>query len=407
MKILFYCMNYSPELAGIGKYSGEMAAWFSRKGHDVRVIAAPPSFPYWSIFKGHSPWAYRRSMDEGITVFRTPTWIPAKPRAMARMCHLASFMFSSIPALIAQIRWKPNLIFVVEPPLFCAPAVLLYSKFFKVKTWLHIQDYEVDAAFELGLLKGKKAKRFAYSAERWLLNRFSRVSTISSKMLDLAIGKGAAAARLVLFPNWVNIGSIFPLTECSAFRRQLNIPADAVIVLYSGSMGKKQGLEILVEAAVLLVEHREIHFVFCGNGPTRSVLTDGCIGLSNVHFLDLQPEDKLNDLLGLADIHVLPQRSDASDLVMPSKLTGMLASGRPVIVTAHSGTELSRVVEPCGIVVAPGDATDMVDAILRLAASKETRQALGAAGRHYAETELRQDAILERLEMEIFRCLAD
>ena len=85
MKILLYSMNFAPELAGIGKYSGEMADWLQARGHDVRVIAAPPFFPHWAVFEGYSAWAYRKTTGHnGLTVWRAPTWVPSQPRALAR-----------------------------------------------------------------------------------------------------------------------------------------------------------------------------------------------------------------------------------------------------------------------------------------------------------------------------------
>jgi colanic acid biosynthesis glycosyl transferase WcaI len=409
VKILLYSMNFSPELVGIGKYSGEMAQWLHAKGHEVRVIASPPFFPHWALFDGHSAWAWRKTDCDGITVWRAPTWVPARPRALARLAHLLSFMVSSMPLLFAQIRWKPDLVFVVEPPLMCAPAVLFFSRLLGIKSWLHIQDYEVDAAFDLGLVRGTRARRLALSVERWLLGRFHRVSTISAAMLDKARAKGIDATRLVLLPNWVDVRSIFPQPAAAAggYRAMLGIPADEVVVLYAGSLGSKQGIELLAEAAHRLVAAAHIHFVFCGEGPSREPLKAACADLPRVHFLDLQPVERLNELLGTADIHVLPQRADAADLVMPSKLAGMLASGKAVIVTAHAGTELSRVVSGRGLVVAPGDADALADAIAHLAVSRPQREALGAAARAFAETELDRNAILLRLEQELLRCVAD
>jgi len=415
MKILLYSMNFTPELVGIGKYSGEMAQWLHAKGHDVRVIASPPFFPHWAPFEGHSAWAYRKTVCDGITVWRAPTWVPARPRALARMAHLFSFMLSSMPLLFAQIRWKPDLVFVVEPPLFCAPTVLFFSRLLGIKSWLHIQDYEVDAAFGLGLVRGARVRRFALSVERWLLSRFNRVSTISAAMLDRARDKGIDETRLVLLPNWVDVRSIYPHKADAAgtgepvngYRTMLGIPADSVVVLYAGSLGNKQGIELLADAARQLSAAGHIHFVLCGNGPSREPLKAACANLERVHFLDLQPVERLNELLGMADIHVLPQRADAADLVMPSKLGGMLASGKAVIVTAHEGTELSNVVAGRGLVVAPGDADALADAIAALAASRPQREAMGAAARSFAETELDRNAILLRLEKELLRCLAD
>jgi len=414
MKILLHSMNFAPELVGIGKYSSEMAQWLGAKGHEVRVIASPPFFPHWAVFEGHSGWAYRRAEWNGVTVWRAPTWVPSRPRALARMAHLMSFMLSSLPLLLAQSRWRPDVVVVVEPPLFCAPGVLFFSKLLGIKSWLHIQDYEVDAAFGLGLMRGGRMRRGALALERWLLGRFNRVSTISAAMLDKAKDKGIAPDRLVLFPNWANVRSIRPCAPAdrdagnpaSGYRATLDIPSDAVVVLYAGSLGNKQGIELLAEAAALLADSPRIHFVFCGNGPSRASLMAACLRLRNVRFLDLQPADRLNELLGVADIHVLPLRADAADLVMPSKLAGMLASGKAVIATAHPGTELSRAVSGRGLVVPPGDARALADAIARLAQSPPQREAMGAAGRAFAEAELDQDAILQRFERELLRCVA-
>jgi colanic acid biosynthesis glycosyl transferase WcaI len=324
-------------------------------------------------------------------------------------------MASSMPLLFAQIRWKPDLVFVVEPPLFCAPSVLFFSRMLGIKSWLHIQDYEVDAAFGMGLVRGARARRFAFALERWLLGQFSRVSTISAAMLDKARDKGIDESRLVLLPNWVDARAIFPQPATASgtgepangYRSMLGIPADDVVVLYAGSLGAKQGIELLADAAQRLVAAAHIHFVFCGNGPSREPLMAACASLPRVHFMDLQPAERLNELLGMADIHVLPQRADAADLVMPSKLAGMLASGKAVIVTAHAGTELSNVVSGRGMVVAPGDADALADAIAQLAVSRPRREAMGAAARSFAETELDRNAILQRLERELLRCVAE
>ena len=182
---------------------------------------------------------------------------------------------------------------------------------------------------------------------------------------------------------------------------ELGIAADAVVALYSGNMGGKQGLEILAQAAHLLRDLKQVVFVFCGNGAERPRLEEACAALQNVSFIDLQPQERLGELLCMADIHLLPQRADAADLVMPSKLTGMLASGRPVVTTASAGTELSVAVADCGLVVPPENATRFANAIAVLAKDAALRRKLGEAGRKYAEEFLDKEAILSRFEAEI------
>jgi len=113
----------------------------------------------------------------------------------------------------------------------------------------------------------------------------------------------------------------------------------------------------------------------------------------------------LNELLNLADIHLLPQRADAADLVMPSKLTGMLASGRPVLATAHAGTELAGVVAGCGVVVEPGNVQAFVDALRQLAEDGELRDCLGKAARRYAEDNLSKESVLSRFEQKLMQLI--
>ncbi|CAG9169332.1 glycosyltransferase WbuB [Cupriavidus respiraculi] len=400
MKILLYCLNYSPELTGIGKYTGEQAEWLAARGHDVRVITAPPYYPAWRIGAGFRAWQYRRESRGGVHVARAPLWVPRRPSGLKRLVHLASFAASSLPLLFAQWRWRPDVLFVVEPPLFCSPAALLFGRLSGCKTWLHVQDYEVDAAFALGLLRQPLLRRLATALERAAMTRFDCVSTISEAMLRLAREKGADAARTLLLPNWVDVQGLRP-SRGSLHRRRLGIPADAVLALYSGNMGNKQGLDVLADAARRLAHRPDIHFVFCGDGAGRAELEAACAGLAQVHFLPLQSAQRFPALLCAADIHLLPQRADAADLVLPSKLTGMLASGRAVVATAHAATELGRLLASCGVIVPPGDGGALADAIGALARDPDRRAELGAAGRAWAERHLDREAVLARLEQQL------
>ena len=404
MKLLFFGINFAPELTGIGKYTGEMAVWFSANGHDVCVITAPPYYPAWKVGLGYSARQYRTETWNGVRVHRTPLWVPHQPGGLKRLLHLASFAASSLPVLLAQWHWKPDVVWVVEPPLMCAPAAAGFASLRGAKSWLHIQDYEVDAAFDLGLIKGNAVRRWVEGAERWLMRRFDRVSTISGRMVERAKAKGVKADQVVHFPNWVDISGISPLAAPSAYRAELGLAPDAVVALYSGNMGNKQGLAILADVARLLQDDPRIQFVFGGNGSGKADLQARCAGLPNVRFLDLQPLERLNHWLGLADVHLLPQRADAADLVMPSKLTGMLASGRAVLATALPETELGRVVAQdaaCGMVVPPEDPAAMAEALRALAADPARRAELGANGRRYAERELSRDVILRRFEAQL------
>ena len=426
MRILIYGLNFTPELTGIGKYTGEMAAWLAARGHDVRVVTAPPYYPAWRIGPTHRNTFATEHPQPNLTVFRTPLYVPAKPTGLKRMAHLFSFMLGSIPTMLRQPFWHPDVLFTVEPTFFGAPLALLIAAACDIPTWLHVQDFEVDAAFDLGLLPAHgPVHTLALTLERLFTSAFTRVSSISAKMTDRALTKGLPPRRVVLFPNWVDIDAIHPQPPGApnVIRRDLaaTIPGidDKLLILYSGNMGAKQGLELLAPLASSFAPggpHADsrVHFLFCGDGAFRPQLETLVAGHPNVTLLPLQPLDRLNDLLNAADIHLLPQRAGAADLVMPSKLTGMLSSGRPVVATADPGTQVAGVVsgaptpttpghDPCGLVV-PADSevpADLHAAVARLVHDPALRHQLGAAARRYAVGHLGRDQVLRRFEADL------
>ncbi|CAH9018356.1 glycosyltransferase WbuB [Candidatus Nitrosacidococcus sp. I8] len=403
MRILLYGINFFPELIGTGKYTGEMALWLADHGYEVRVITAPPYYPEWQVHTGYSAWRYYREsflspQGNKIKVWHCPLWVPHSPSGIKRLIHLASFMITSIPIMFRQIFWRPNIVFLVAPTLFCAPIAWVTAKFSRAKTWLHIQDFELDAAVGLKLLKYTWLRKAAEFFEQRSLQSFDRVSTISEKMVTRLYNKGMTKDRCILFPNWVDTQKIYPLPYPSPYRQELNISSDKIIVLYSGTMGEKQGLDILIEAAQKFQNQSEILFILAGTGSARSRLEERSRGLSNMLWLSLQPAERLNDWLNLADIHVLPQQAGAADLVMPSKLTGMLASSRPIIATAMLETQVGQVVSGCGKLVAPGDTKELIIAIQGLAKDSQLRSKLGLAAREYAVNHLGYNQVMTHLE---------
>jgi colanic acid biosynthesis glycosyl transferase WcaI len=397
MRILIVGINYSPEQAGIAVYTSGFAEDLVRRGHEVTVICAPPHFPSWRVAEGYSARRYRRSVENGVEVIRCPTYVPRSTGAAKRIVHYLSFAFSSFPAALrSALRRRPDIVFCVAPALLSSVTGLMVAKLARAATWLHVQDLEIEAAFASGVLKPGPAARVAKRVEAFLLKRFDRVSTISPQMLARIAAKGVPQDRLTEFRNWSNLDEIVPLSRPSRYREWWNIEAEHV-ALYSGSIGNKQGIEIVVEAARRLQHRRDLVFVICGDGPNLPRLRTQAAGLANVQFQGLQPRDQLNELLGLATIHLLPQVSDAADTVLPSKLTNMLASGRPVIATALPGTGLHREVATCGLTPPPGDVEALVDSIAELIGNPPRRAALGACARARAESTIGGQAVLGRI----------
>ncbi len=397
MRILIYSANFAPEPTGVGKYSGEMAAWLVGEGHEVRVVAAPPYYPAWKIVRGYRWPPFRRETISGADVRRAPLWVPKSPGGIKRTLHLLSFALTSFPLILMQLPWRPQVVITVAPAFMCAPAGLLAATLTGAKSWLHLQDFEIDVAFRMGLLKGKLLQRVALRMESWLLRRFDTVSTISSRMMERLVTKGVAAGRICYFPNWVDVSRAGSWRSRQRYRAELGIPEGATVALFSGTLGGKQGLMVIPAAASLLQSRADIVFVVCGDGVMKPRIEAAASGLANFHLIPLQPKERLQELLAMADLHLMPQSPDAADLVLPSKLSGMLASGRPVIAACRSGTEIAEIVAHCGMVVAPDDASGLAGAVVDLADDPTRRRELGHRARDIAETRFERDTTLRRV----------
>jgi colanic acid biosynthesis glycosyl transferase WcaI len=383
-----------------------MAAWLSEQGHDVRVITTPPYYPGWQIRESYSARRYFFEHQKNLAILRCPLWVPKEPSTFKRILHLMSFALSSAPSAIWQgLTWRPDIVWTVEPTALTAPSAWLSARLGDATACLHIQDLEVEAALGLRMLRKSWLIRTSAWAYGWLLRRFDHVSTISLQMREQLPSYGVPPKRCGIFQNWVDTDRLRPLDHPSSYRAELGLPNDRIVALYSGNMGSKQGVGSLAEVAKRCVDVENLHFVFAGDGSLRSEVEEQTKDLPNVTLLPLQPDDRFNDLLNLADIHLLPQRPLTASFALPSKFGGMLASGRPAVIQAEEG-ELARVGRTCGIVVRPGEIETMADAVRTLAQDRNHRMRLGETARQYALAHLGKDHVLSRHVEQLHEAIA-
>ncbi len=406
MKILMVCLNFAPEPIGVGRYTGDLAQWLAARGHEVRVITAPPYYPQWRVPAGYSAWRYQGEWLGRVRLLRCPLPVPPRCSLAGRLGVILSFALTSfLPCLWQGLRWRPDLVMAVEPTMLAAPAALLAARLAGARSCLHVQDCEIEAALRLRLLPESRLASALRGAYGWLLRRFDLVTTISQSMRRRLATCGLEPERISLCPNWVDTAAIRPETRRSRLRDSLGVAADEVLVLYAGNFGEKQGVATLVEMAYRLAGRPGIRIALCGAGAARAKVEHRVAHLPNVILLPVQPPERLNDLLNLADIHLLPLRASAGDVCFPSKLGGMLASGRPVIALTGPG-ELADLLDGRGVVVGADDGRAAIDAVLRLARNPRLRARLGAAGRAFAEQHLERDGVLARHEVRLRFLLA-
>lgn len=373
MRILIHGMNYAPEFTGVGRYTGEIAMHLAAQGHEVCVVTAPPHYPAWRMEQGYSAGRWTRETRDGVEVYRCPLYLAREMRGVKRAFAALSFALSSAPVVLWQaLMRRPQVVLMLEPTLLGAPFAILAGRMVGARLVLQVQDLEVDAAFAMGHLKGQVLADAAAGFERVMRGGFDRVVTISNRMAARIGAKGVKAERIAVIRNWVDAAKIRPLGRPSAYRDELGLADGVFVALYAGALGAKQGVGLLIEAARRLKDRSDIVMVVAGDGPMRATLEAAAADLPNLIVLPFQPEDRFSEFLGLADVHLMPQERGAADLMLPSKLGGMLASARPILVTADAGTELAEFLGNGVVCTPPGDVEAMVEAMVGLASSPET-----------------------------------
>ena len=400
MKILIYGLHFKPDLIGIGKYTGEMTDWLFDRDHKIRVITAPSYYPEWKK-KQRILW-YKRE-DNPYLTWRCPIYVPSQPKGFTRLLHLLSFALTSIPILIKNIIWKPDFVISIEPPFFITPLTLVYSQLTRSKSILHIQDLEIDAAYSLNILKKGFFYKIIKKIEKFILNRFDIISTISPAMKMEIIQKGVRKDTVHILPNWADIENIHPTINNKYLRNRLSIKPKQKIILYSGNIGEKQNLKSVINIAEKMqTNDNKCIFLMVGDGASKKRLVEYARerNITNIIFLPLQPTEDLGALLTMADIHLVTQDKDISDFVLPSKLTNILSAGGVSIISANPETQLSQLVkkQEIGYLIKPDSESELYNAINHLLINKSQYSTISTNARKYAEKYLSKEKILRNFE---------
>jgi len=346
--VLLISHNFSPEPTGIGKYNGEMIDWLAKNGCNCTVVTTFPYYPQWKVQEPYTNRWFKKEVTDyptsgsKVTVYRCPSYIPSQPSGKKRMVQDMSFWISKSWVILKflLISKKFDLIITVAPPFHLAYLGLTVRNFTGGKILYHIQDLQIEAAQDLGMLSNNKLLDKLYEVEASILSKVDFVSTISEGMMEKVSAK--VDKEVIFFPNWADTSFFYPIADRQALKKTWGFDADDLVVLYSGAVGEKQGLENIIHAADLLRNEAKIKFIICGSGPYKEKLVEMANekSLNNLIFMPVQDKDKFNEFLNMADLHLVLQKANAGDLVMPSKLTTILAVGGASIVTCLPGTSL-------------------------------------------------------------------
>ena len=409
--ILLLGYNFYPEPTGIGKYSGEMIEWLAESGSACTVITTYPYYPYWKV---QEPYRSRRFWYKienkifpsggSIKIIRCPIYVPENPSGIKRIILDFTFLFTSaFPLFFLLFKKKKDLVMAVAPSFLIGLPAVWYKLFKRTKFQYHIQDMQIEAARDLGMIKSQFLVRTLFGLENFIFRKADIISSISDGMMLKLHNK--SKRKIYFFPNWADINTFYPVNNKIEIKREFGFNGNDKIVLYSGAIGQKQGLESILSAADFLRDDPDVKFIICGQGPYKSALEKMALELklNNTFFLPLQPLEKFNDFLNIADLHLVIQKADASDLMMPSKLTSILAVGGLALITANENSGLHTLVKNhrVGLVVPAENQKTLNHSIRDILRENQSNQIIRASARRYAEQFLDKNEIMRRFKSDI------
>lgn len=372
-RILFISTYFAPEPTGVGKYNGEMIDFLAKQGYTCTVIVPYPYYPFWKVQEPYTKAAYwyRKekkvmSAEGSVEIYRCPQYVPKNPTGAQRMVQdFSFFMSSSVRMLRLVFSKKYDCVIAVAPSFMVGLLAVFYKKVRNSKFIYHIQDLQIDAARDLNMIKSKFVINNLLRAERFILNNADTVSSISPGMIERI--KTKVAKDVAYLPNWVDTKLFFPIDNKEGLKEEFGFKPTDKVILYSGAIGEKQGLEAVIHTAKDMQALSHIKFVIGGAGPYKEKLKEMAaeLGVTNVTFLPIQPAEKLNRFLNMADVHLILQKANASDLVMPSKLTTILAIGGVAVITASKNTSLFDLIDSqkIGMLAEPDNQASLLSVI--------------------------------------------
>jgi colanic acid biosynthesis glycosyl transferase WcaI len=379
------------------------------RGNRLHVVTSLPWYQHHSIDAGWNGQLVRTERTDWGRISRVHPFPTDKRNIPARA--LAFGGFTALATLVgASGRVRPDAVLAMSPPLTLGLAGRIAATVRRAPLVFNIQDVFPDVAIELGLLSGDRVIRGARALERVSYRMSDAVTVLSDDLAEnvrakITIGlegerAQAQAKKVRVIPNFVDTNAIRPAARENSYREQYGLIGKKV-VMYAGNVGFSQSLDLVLDAARSFeVSRPNVVFVINGGGSARPDLERDAASLTNVRFIDMQPIQRLPEVLAAGDIHVVPLRAGLAWSSVPSKLYSILAAGRPIVASVDSGTEVERTLERAGsgISVPPDDARAFAVALGELIDDPDRADSMGASGRLFVERWASPAAVAESYE---------
>jgi colanic acid biosynthesis glycosyl transferase WcaI len=386
-RILFVTRYFWPELIGSAPFTSDIAEWLAQHGRQTTVVSGLPYYPDTEVFpayrNGHCP----RETVGAVTVERLNSGAPRRPSALSRIVNEADFLLRGLAALATGRIERHPVVLALCPSILSVTLGLAARQRDGVCIAI-VHDIQSGLAERLGM-GANRMGGLMRAVERAMLNKVDLVVVLSAEMKD-QLRRIGVTAPIDVVPLWVDTDHIRPVEP---------VPHPAVKVLYSGNLGRKQGLGQVVAMAEQLARRRpEIEIILRGNGNQAAEISAEIARrqLGNVRLTELQPNEALATALAAGDIHLVPQNPRTASFAVPSKVFNIMAVGRPFVATALPDSTLWRLQRLSGafLCVPPDEPWSFAEAVLRLADDEQLRRELGRRGREFVEQHYAKPVIL-------------
>lgn len=408
VRILLVILQFAPDVNSNGLLFTQIAADLVQRGHHVTVVTSFPHYEHFRVWPEYRGKLAQRERREGLDIVRL--YIHARGRKQRFTDRFLSYFSFSVLAFITALclRQRYDVIVCPNGGFLTAVAAVLVGRLKRVPVLLNLQDLYPETPIRTGLIRDTWIIGILRWLEQYIYRGSAHISVITAYFREFLVQNGVPAERISVIPNFVDAEFIRPLPRDNDFSRRHGL-AEKFVVSHAGNIGYAYDLETLIEAASLLRSDRDIAFLIVGDGVVKPILQERvrALNLENVQFMSYQPREDVPLLRAASDVQVALNRPGASLHSMPSKVYEIMASARPLLASADSGSDLAILIDGsrCGIVVEPRDARALADAIMRLHAAPELRQEMGARGRRLAETQYSRSAVVDQYER-LLLCLA-
>ena len=387
IRVALFNRSFYPDQTATGQLFTELCVGLV-KDHNCRVSAvAGPSLDKASEGKIRQEWKLlSRELHDGVEILRGGGTRFAKGRFAGRALNYLSYFFSACFAGLLLDR--PDVIVAATDPPIIGLAAYLAAKRFGVPLVMVYQDIFPEVAALLEDFHSNAVDGVLQAVNRFLAKRAARNVVLGETMRRrLVEGKGADPERTIIISNWADCTAITPTSRTNGFSRTHDLDGKFV-VMHSGNIGLSQNLECIIDVAERLRPFPRIRFVIIGEGVKKPALVRQTAerGLSNVSFLPYQPKEKLKESFGTADVFIVSLKPGLAGYIVPSKLYGILAAGRPYVAAVEEESEVAAVTRKheCGLLADPGDVRRIADCILTLYHDPRLLRRFGENARHAA-----------------------